>query len=539
MTKKTMTKKAISRKATSGDTEAKQPLLAGFGITKSFGDLVANKDINFEIYPGELHALLGENGAGKSTFIKIVYGLLQPDQGHLEWKGKAVSVSNPQQARAMGIGMVFQHFSLFDALSVAENIALALPPDFPRHNLSQMIATKSAEYGIPLNPESIIADLSVGQQQRVEIVRCLLQNPDLLIMDEPTSVLTPQETDQLFDVLRRLAEQGCAVLFISHKLDEIKQLTSRATILRRGVKVAEVNTKDQSKRQLAELMIGAKVKDIRTQSAPENSKTLFTVSGLSRQASGPFDVTLCDISFSVKAGEILGIAGIAGNGQSELMDALTGEWRPSFANGMTMIKLGEDDITRLSPAGRRRAGLAFIPEERNGHAAVPSMTLSENALLTGYDLEHVVRGGIINQNQTFAMAQHISQTYDVRRPSDDPLASALSGGNLQKFVVGREIIKSPKVLIVSQPTWGVDIGAAQFIRTAIADLAKQGSAIIMISQDLEEIFQIAHQITVLNAGQLSETFKTEDVTAERIGLLMGESHHDNADMTINQVGAPS
>ena len=401
-----------------------------------------------------------------------------------------------------------------------------------------MIATKSAEYGIPLNPESIIADLSVGQQQRAEIVRCLLQNPDLLIMDEPTSVLTPQETDQLFDVLRRLAEQGCAVLFISHKLDEIKQLTSRATILRRGVKVAEVNTKDQSKRQLAELMIGAKVKDIRTQSAPVNSKTLFTVSGLSRPASGPFDVTLRDISFSVKAGEILGIAGIAGNGQSELMDALTGEWRPSFASGMTMIRLGKTILRGYPLLVVDRLDL-LIPEERNGHAAVPSMTLSENALLTGYGLEHVVRGGIINHDQTFAMAQHISQTYDVRRPSDDPLASALSGGNLQKFVVGREIIKSPKVLIVSQPTWGVDIGAAQFIRTAIADLAKQGSAVIMISQDLEEIFQIAHQITVLNAGQLSETFKTEDVTAERIGLLMGESHHDNADMTINQMGAPS
>ena len=515
------------------------PLLAGVGMTKSFGDLVANQDINFSIYPGELHALLGENGAGKSTFIKMVYGLLQPDQGYLEWRGERVTVTNPQQARGMGIGMVFQHFSLFEALTVAENIALALPPDFPRQKLSQMIKTKSAEYGIPLNPDSIIADLSVGQQQRVEIVRCLLQNPALLIMDEPTSVLTPQETDQLFEVLKRLANQGCAVLFISHKLDEIKQLTTRATILRGGIKVAEVKTKDQSTRQLAELMIGAKVKDIGALSTPKNSKTLFSVSGLSRSAEGPFDIALRDISFSVKAGEILGIAGIAGNGQSELMAALTGEWRPASAAGAHKITIGTADMTALTPAARRRAGLAFIPEERNGHAAVPSMTLSENALLTGYDQDDVIRRGIINHDKTLAMARHISKTFDVRQPSDDPLASSLSGGNLQKFVVGREIIKVPQVLIVSQPTWGVDIGAAQFIRTAMANLAKQGSAVIMISQDLEEIFQIAHHIAVLNNGQLSETLTADDVTPEHIGLLMGESsrsHRDSTPVTDNISG---
>jgi simple sugar transport system ATP-binding protein len=535
-----MTQTAPKTPSQSVTAELEQaPLLAGYGMTKSFGDLVANKDIDFTIHAGELHALLGENGAGKSTFIKMIYGLLEPDQGHLEWQGESVTISNPQQARAMGIGMVFQHFSLFDALTVAENIALALPPDFPRQKLSQLISTKSAEYGIPLNPDNLVADLSVGQQQRVEIVRCLLQNPALLIMDEPTSVLTPQETDQLFEVLRRLAEQGCAVLFISHKLDEIKQLTSRATILRGGVKVAEVKTGDQSKRQLAELMIGAKVKDMQAQSTPKTSKTLLTVTGLSRPADGPFNVALRDINLSVRAGEILGIAGIAGNGQSELMDALTGEWRPSYANASNMIQLGADDITTLSPAGRRRAGLAFVPEERNGHAAVPSMTLSENTLLTGYDLDNVVRGGMINHDQTLAMARQISKTYDVRQPSDDPLASSLSGGNLQKFVVGREIIKSPDVLIVSQPTWGVDIGAAQFIRTAMAELAKQGSAVIMISQDLEEIFQIAHQITVLNAGQLSATFKTRDITAERIGLLMGGSLQADDNISENKAGVSS
>lgn len=508
-------------KKKSTNSKTTPPLLAGFGITKRFGDLVANQNIDFAIQPGELHAIVGENGAGKSTFIKIVYGLLQPDDGHLEWQGERVTISNPQQARAMGIGMVFQHFSLFEALSVVENIALALPPDFPKQDLSALIVRKSAEYGIPLHPETIIADLSVGQRQRVEIVRCLLQEPTLLIMDEPTSVLTPQETDQLFDVLHQLARQGCAVLFISHKLDEIKQLTSRATILRGGVKVAEVETAKQTTRQLAELMVGAKVKGISTDTPRKKGKCLYEVRQLSRPALGPFDVALKNVSLKVHAGEILGIAGIAGNGQGELMSALSGEWRPDHGGHGGAILTGKTDISRLGPTGRRHLGLAFVPEERNGHAAVPSMTLSENALLTGYDEKGAVSKGVIQFDQTLAMAQRISTMFDVRQPSDDPLASALSGGNLQKFVVGREIIKSPRVLIVSQPTWGVDIAAAQFIRNAMAELARQGSAVIMISQDLEEIFEIAHSIAVLNEGELSEVYTASKVSAEHIGLLMG------------------
>jgi ABC-type uncharacterized transport system ATPase subunit len=504
------------------------PLLAGFGITKRFGDLVANQNIDFAIQPGELHAIVGENGAGKSTFIKMVYGLLQPDEGHLEWQGKRVIISNPLQARAMGIGMVFQHFSLFESLTVVENIALALPPDFPKQDLSVLIARKSAEYGIPLHPESVIADLSVGQRQRVEIVRCLLQEPTLLIMDEPTSVLTPQETDQLFDVLHQLAKQGCAVLFISHKLDEVKHLTSSATILRGGVKVAEVETAKTSTRQLAELMVGAKVQGITADTKRKKGKCLYEVRHLSRPAFGPFDVPLKKISLKVHAGEILGIAGIAGNGQSELMSALSGEWRPDQD---AMIFTEVTDISRLGPTGRRHLDLAFVPEERNGHAAVPSMTLSENALLTGYDEDGVVAKGVIQFDQTLAMARRISKMFDVRQPSDDPLASSLSGGNLQKFVVGREIIKSPKVLIVSQPTWGVDLAAAQFIRNAMADLARQGSAVIMISQDLEEIFEISHSIAVLNEGKLSDVLETSKVTAEHIGLLMGESHDRVSEQT--------
>lgn len=498
------------------------PLLAGFSITKSFGDFTANRDIDFTLYPGELHALLGENGAGKSTFVKMIYGLLQPDSGYFHWQGERITINNPQEARAIGIGMVFQHFSLFEALTVAENIELALPPEFSRQYLAETIRTKSVEYGIPLNPDSIIADLSVGQQQRVEIMRCLLQDPSLLIMDEPTSVLTPQETDQLFNVLRQLAEQGCAVLFISHKLEEIKQLTSRATILRGGIKVDEVKTRNQTTKQMAELMVGSKITDIKRQKLPKNSTALLSVNGLNKPAVGQFDVTLNDISLTGYAGEILGIAGIAGNGQSELMDALSGEWCP--AEKQVLVFTGENesqDISQDGPASRRNKGICFIPEERNGHAAVPSMLLSENALLTGYDEAGCVSVGVINGNHIRKTAEDIATIFDVRRPSENPMASALSGGNLQKFVVGREIVKNPKILIVSQPTWGVDVGAAQFIRKAMIDLAKQGSAIIVISQDLEEIFEISHKISVLNDGHLSSAELADKMSPEQIGLLMG------------------
>ena len=502
------------------------PLLEGIGITKSFGDLVANRAIDFTIHAGEIHAIVGENGAGKSTFIKLIYGLLQPDSGQLKWQGAAVDISNPQQARALGIGMVFQHFSLFEALRVEENIALAIPRAFARRDLAQLIAEKSLEYGIPLNPAHMVADLSVGQRQRVEIVRCLLQEPRLLIMDEPTSVLTPQETEQLFGVLRKLAKQGCAVLFISHKLDEVKQLTRRATILRGGVKVAEVETAKKSTSQLAELMIGAKVQGIKTTAPRKKQQCLFAVRGLNRPASGAFAVALRDVSLEVHSGEILGIAGIAGNGQDELMEALSGEW---LGRDRGVLFSGADDISRLGIAGRRRLGLAFVPEERNGHGAVPSMRLAENALLTSYARPGLVRRGVIQGAQMRRLARQIAADYDVRMPEEDAFASALSGGNLQKFVVGRELIKSPQVLVVAQPTWGVDVGAAQVIRAAMVALARQGSAVIMMSQDMGEIFEIAHSIAVLNDGALSPIADARKMTAEKIGLLMGGAREVQGD----------
>ena len=321
-------------------------------------------------------------------------------------------------------------------------------------------------------------------------------------------------------MLRRFAKNGLAVLFISHKLDEIRALTSRATVLRRGQNVGSVNTKGQSNRQLAELMIGNKVKDVARQKAPAKSKILLSVNKLNRPKQNAFSVTLRDITIEARAGEIFGIAGIAGNGQDELMAALTGEW---LGNESGVITLDGGDISSQGPAERRLAGMGFIPEERNGHAAVPSMSLADNALLTNHSLTGVVRGGVLDLAGMRAKAAAIATDFDVRLPEPNPLASSLSGGNLQKFVVGREIIKVPRVLIVSQPTWGVDIGAAMFIRAAMLDLATKGSAVVMISQDLEEIFAISHRIAVLHDGILSSAESATKLTAEKVGLLMGGS----------------
>ena len=497
------------------------PLLAASGIFKHFGDFTANDDVSFQIEIGEIHALLGENGAGKSTFVKMVYGLLQPDAGSLEWRGEQIAIRSPQHARDLGIGMVFQHFSLFQALTVVENIALALPSDESLEDLAARVRQMSTDYGIGVDPDARIHNLSVGEQQRVEIVRCLLQDPSLLIMDEPTSVLTPQETTQLFEVLRRFSENGVAILFISHKLEEIRSLTRRATVLRRGRNVGTVDSASKSSKQLAEMMVGGSVGDIDRQARPDSEPDiLFEVRGLDRPPTTAFATPLRGLSFAARAGEILGIAGIAGNGQDELMEALTGEWT---GRGRDVIRIDGRDVTTDGPARRRQCGIGFVPEERNGHAAVPGMTLADNALLTSHSLGGTVGRGVIDSAACREMAAAVSRDFDVRLPQDNPMASALSGGNLQKFVVGREISKRPKVFIVSQPTWGVDVGAALFIRRAMLELAEAGSAVVMISQDLEEIFAISHRVAVLHDGAIWTPMVTADVTAETVGLLMGGS----------------
>ena len=493
-------------------------LLEAVDLSKSFGNFEANKNVNFSIKEGEVHALLGENGAGKSTFVKMIYGLLKPDEGKIFWKGNEIIINGPKHARSMGIGMVFQHFSLFEALTVLENISLALPGDQSLSDLNQSIKQISLEYGLEIDPSSRIYNLSVGEQQRVEIVRCLLQDPDLLIMDEPTSVLTPQEINQLFDVLIKLSEKGCAILFITHKLEEVRALTSKATVLRRGENVGTVETYKHTAKSLAKMMVGHEVKDIASKRKVKDSVKVFSLNSLNRIPETQFSTELKNIQLDAYGGEILGIAGIAGNGQKELMESLIGEHRSTSTRE---VLFNDQDISFLGPDQRRSLGIAFIPEERIGRAAIPNIRLSENFLLTDHVDKNSIHYGIINYRYALEKSSQIVHEFDVRIPKADPFAHSLSGGNLQKFIVGREISRAPKLLIASQPTWGVDIGAALFIRKEIINVAERGSAVILISQDLEEIFLISDKIAVINSGQITKPFHKGDISIEEVGLLMG------------------
>ena len=504
-------------------------LLEARDIVKRFGDFTANDRVTLRLRPGQVHALLGENGAGKSTLVKIMYGALQPTAGSLYWRGQPVAIPSPAAARRLGIAMVFQHFSLFEALTVVENIALALRGAFDPAALGERIARVSREYGLPLEPTALVADLSAGERQRIEIVRCLLQEPQLLIMDEPTAVLTPQEADQLFVTLRRLADDGCAVLYISHRLEEVKRLCHDATILRRGKVVAEVDPQVETAASLARLMVGADVHEVDAGQAAGGAP-LLTVTDLSLPASGPFGVALRDVSLEVRAGEVVAIAGVAGNGQSELFEALSGE-RP--AADPAVITIGDQRCGTRGVTARRRLGAAFVPEERLGHSAVPGFELAENVLLTRHASDRgMVRAGFVDRRLTRATAARVRERFDVRVSQENPPASSLSGGNLQKFVVGRALDREPRLLVINQPTWGVDAGAAALIRQVLSDMARAGTAILVISQDLDEIFEIADRIAVISRGELSSIHPAASIDRERIGLLMAGAHESAATGTV-------
>jgi general nucleoside transport system ATP-binding protein len=494
------------------------PLLQAIGITKLYGTFAANDAVSIDLYAGEIHALLGENGAGKSTLVKVMYGLIQPTAGELRWMGEKIELTGPSDARARGIAMVFQHFSLFDNLTVAENVALGLDGKETFAAMSARLAQVSHDYGLPLDPKREVWRLSVGERQRIEIVRALMQNPKLLILDEPTAVLTPQEADQLFVVLDRLRGEGRALLYISHKLDEVKRLCDTATILRGGKQISTCNPRQETAASLARMMVGGEIGDVRAGAARASTVPRLVIRGLSLAPDDPHGTHLHDVSLEVKGGEILGIAGVAGNGQDEFFAALSGE-RASPAEGDVVID-GEA-AGLMSVTERRRLGAAFVPEERLGHGTAPRMKLSENALLTGHAASNMVRRGFVDKPATLATVDKTTKAFDVRKAKRDPEAVSLSGGNLQKFIVGREILREPGVLVVSQPTWGVDAGAAAVIRQALIDLSSRGTAVLVISQDLDELAEIADRIAVMFHGRLSEPLDAAAATREKLGLLMG------------------
>jgi simple sugar transport system ATP-binding protein len=491
-------------------------LLTISGLTKAYPGVVANDDISFSVGAGEVHALLGENGAGKSTLVKMIYGLTKPDSGTMMLHGLPFTPATPHAARQAGVAMVFQHFSLFEALNVAENVALGMENPPKMRELSQSIRDISQAYGLPLDPSRIVGDLSAGERQRVEIIRCLLQDPKLLIMDEPTSVLTPQEVETLFKTLRKLQSEGTSILYISHKLEEIRQLCNGATILRLGKVVGTCDPKVASARDMAEQMVG------QTLHAPSREKTEFGADVLSVQKlnfapTNPFGTRLKELSLTVRAGEIFGIGGVAGNGQDELLSVLSGEACTSTG----AIKFEGQDISALKPNARRALGILAAPEERLGHSAAPNMSLTENTILTATTRKRLSKNGFLNWPKSVALTRDIIEAFDVRTPGPEAAARALSGGNLQKFVIGREVLQEPKLLIVNQPTWGVDAAAAARIRQSLLDLAASGAAIICISQDLDELMEISDHFAALNEGRLSAPCTTQGLSVDEIGLMLG------------------
>jgi ABC-type uncharacterized transport system ATPase subunit len=490
------------------------PLLSLQGITKRYPGVVANQDVSLTVLPGQAHAVLGENGAGKSTLMKIIYGSVKPDEGTILFKGQPVSIRNPQEARKLGISMVFQHFSLFDTLTVAENVWLGLDKSLSLAEVTQRIEAKASEYGLDIEAQRPVHTLSVGEMQRVEIIRALLSDPQLLILDEPTSVLTPQAVDKLFVVLHKLVEQGCSLLYISHKLHEIRALCSACTVLRGGQVTGVCDPREESNASLSRLMIGAEPPTlVPTPRTP--GEVLLSVQDLKLPTQDPFGVDLDGVSLQVRAGEVVGLAGVSGNGQRELLWALSGEDTRATP---TAVAIGGRPAGAMSPQARRHLGLHFVPEERLGRGAVPSLSLSQNLLLTR--TESVGRSGWIRMGALADQARGIIERFKVKASGPDAAARSLSGGNLQKYIVGREISAQPTLLIISQPTWGVDVGAAAQIRGEILALRDAGCAVLVVSEELEELFEISDRLHVIAKGRLSPSMARADATVERIGEWM-------------------
>jgi ABC-type uncharacterized transport system ATPase subunit len=492
------------------------------GITKRFPGVIANHDVNITIREGTVHALIGENGAGKSTLMKILYGVQKPDGGTLTVNGKEVSFSSPSEAIAGGIGMVFQHFMLADNLTVLENVVLGAEK---LHGIGdaarQEILSISEAYGFGLDPDQLVEELGVGERQRVEILKVLYRGAQIIILDEPTAVLVPQEVDALFANLRELKRSGRTILFISHKLDEVLAIADDITVMRRGTTVGEARPEGTTKRQLAELMVGSVLPSPETDESSVTEDVLLDVRGLSL-VDRRGRALLSDIDLRIHRGEVLGIAGVEGNGQAELVETIMGMRKATSGS----IELNGTEIGGWDTRRRREAGVGYIPEDRHRHGLLLDSPLWENRILGHQTIEPSVKGMWINRSGAHEDAERIVRDYDVRTPGVDTFARALSGGNQQKFIVGREMSSDPHLLIASHPTRGVDVGAQAAIWEHIKNARRQGLAVLLISADLDELIGLSDRIEVILRGRLVAEFDPQTVTPQDLGTAMTGGKED-------------
>ena len=493
------------------------------GIGKRFPGVIANHDVDIDIRTGTIHALVGENGAGKSTLMKILYGVQKPDDGTISLNGSPVTFSTPADAIAHGIGMVFQHFMLADNLTVLENVTLGAEK---LHGIGDAaraeILAISKRYGFELDPDELVETLGVGERQRVEILKVLYRGARIIILDEPTAVLVPQEVDALFDNLRQLKDQGHTLIFISHKLDEVLAVADQITVMRRGTTVASVEPKGVTARKLAELMVGSELPSPSTEESTVTDQVLLSVREIELQdATGRTE--LDDVTFDIHAGEVLGIAGVEGNGQTELVETLVGLRHPVAGT----VRLGDRDISSWTTRERREAGIGYIPEDRQRHGLLLDSPLWENRILGHQTRPPAVKGGWLDVKGARKDSERIVATYDVRTPGIDTTARALSGGNQQKFIVGREMSGDPVLLIASHPTRGVDVGAQAQIWEHIKRARRDGLAVLLISADLDELIGLSDTIRVLLRGRLVGTFDPQTITPQELGSAMTGAGEDS------------